>query len=397
MKEKIINCVFIIISIVIAITVSELFCLVFNIPPKFKRQHKLFCKYDPVLGWSHKPNTTASYRNPEYKVKEFFNSKGLRGPEYSYEKSTGEFRILILGDSFAEGYTVDFENIFSEILKKGLNNRKVNCTVINAGTGGYSTDQEFLFFKTEGKKYKPDLTVLMFYENDVWYNNQIKYWRGYKPLFKVVGKSLVLTNSPVPKPDSDEPRISLNLGSIVGWVGYHSRICNLIGNFIKNNRWLLKTSMQLHLAKEQAYVPKEIGISKKDCDPAFRDAWNVTEAIIEELTRETSSVDSKFLVFHVPSKLMIYEGDRHVFKEQYGVCGQEWDPTQFGRRLRNICKKHNIDFVDPTQIFKAEADKLNVSGKRLYFIKDEHWNILGHNFAGNFLDNFIYENYLKIE
>lgn len=141
--------------------------------------HTIFCEHDSLLGWREIPNKSGLHATSEYEVIERFNSKGIRGPEYSYERSEEEYRILILGDSFAEGYVVEFNGLFSEVLKKKLNKYKgphySYHEVINTGTGGYSTDQELLFFQIEGKKYNPDLTILMFYDNDIWYNTQRKH------------------------------------------------------------------------------------------------------------------------------------------------------------------------------------------------------------------------------
>ena len=133
-------------------------------------EHKLFCEYDPLLGWRKIPNMTGIHVGPEdeYRIRESMNSKGIRGPEYPYNKADKEYRIFVLGDSYAEGYTVEFDELFSEVLKRNLNKRHTRpIEVINTGTGGYSTDQELLLFKNEGVKYQPDLTVLLFCGNDV--------------------------------------------------------------------------------------------------------------------------------------------------------------------------------------------------------------------------------------
>lgn len=166
-----------------------------------KRQHnRLFVEYDSLLGWRKIPGKKGKFVTEEYEIVESFNSKGIRGPEYSYEKEGGEYRILVLGDSFAEGYSVEFDDLFSEVLKNRLNeNADFYYQVINTGTGGYSTDQELLFFQHEGKKYHPDLTVLLFCINDVLVNTRDTYWRGNKPLFKLEEETLRLTNVPVPR------------------------------------------------------------------------------------------------------------------------------------------------------------------------------------------------------
>jgi len=186
-------------------------------------QRAFAMRYDPVLGWSKSPYLTGVYAPGEKQV-EVLNSRGLRGREYPYEKPANEYRILVLGDSFAEGRLVGFHDTTFEVLERRLREAGggPRYEVISAGTGGYSTDQAYLWFDEEGRRYSPDLVVLMFYENDVWYNAQPVSSRGNKPMFELRGDQLVLTRVPVPPPgarDADAPRETPSLaGRLVGWL-----------------------------------------------------------------------------------------------------------------------------------------------------------------------------------
>ncbi len=365
-------------------------------------QHKLFCEYDQLLGWRHKPNSTNFITTEEYSVKESFNSKGIRGPEYPYEKSEDEFRILILGDSFAEGYTVEFEELFSEVLKNELINKGIYCEVINSGTGGYSTDQELLFFENEGKKYKPDLTVVMFCYNDTWCNGQPDKTRGYKPLFKLEDNNLVLTNFPVPKPDICKDKTQQNqktkpfFRDLIKWLIDHSRLCNLIKDRVKNVGWLYRASMKLY-SGDNVLIPDAFRVWERKYNPEIRDAWNITEAIIIRLQEEASLINSKLLIFYIPNRASTYREEWEATKKRYAISDKEWNVDQVGLELENICKRNNINFINPTEEFKTEANKLKAKEVRLYFVKDGHWNRAGHNLAGKLLADFIYLHYLGNE
>ena len=210
-------------------------------------QHKVCCEHDPQLGWRHVANRTVTFERSEYSITERFNSRGVRGPEYSLEKEPDEYRIVVLGDSFAEGYTVEFEELFSEVLKRHLNEqggRRVE--VINLGVAGYSTDQELLLYQTEGIHYRSDLTILMFHDNDVWYNAQKRYFpwrRGYKPLFRLKEDELQLTNVPVPvlaEEVSFQTQIQTTLA-------HHSYLYRWIRNRVKNNSTLFSLAISLGL------------------------------------------------------------------------------------------------------------------------------------------------------
>ena len=65
-----------------------------------------YSEFDPRLGWRKKPGAHATYRRREYTVDVDINGQGLRDPERPYAAAPGTFRMLALGDSFVEGYTV---------------------------------------------------------------------------------------------------------------------------------------------------------------------------------------------------------------------------------------------------------------------------------------------------
>ncbi len=118
---------------------------------------------DDLLGWKLVPRAKHLYRKEEQAYLIAINSKGLRDTEHSYDKPTGVFRIVVVGDSFVFGSGgVETSERFTDILEKSTK----NIEVINMGVPAYGSDQEYLYLKTEGLKYRPDLIILCAFEND---------------------------------------------------------------------------------------------------------------------------------------------------------------------------------------------------------------------------------------
>ena len=251
-KQVSINLAVLLIALLFSVVLAEMLVRAFFSgldPNKLTGQDKNYYEYDPMLGWEKIPNldtrrVTAGYPPVTYRT----NSRGIRDDECSYEKPDNEYRILFLGDSFTDGYMVEFQEMFSEVMENILNKKGSDKKVksINTGTIGWSTDQELLFFQKEGKKYNPDITVLMFYENDLAYVNQPKDWSmNYKPMFKVEEGELVLTNVPVPEPDMfliHDPLRAAEKNAIRrlrGWLNGNSYLYKLIKERI--NKWKRST------------------------------------------------------------------------------------------------------------------------------------------------------------
>lgn len=328
------------------------------------------------------------------------NSKGIRGPEYSYKKADDEYRILILGDSFAEGYSVEFNQLFSEVLKTKLNNDSrsdVYFEIINAGTGGYSTDQELLFFQTEGKKYNPDLTILMYFASDIWWNNQGWYSRGFKPLFELTdNNTLKLTRVPVPKPDS-RPTFLIFTGEgfidiIRTWLHNNSYLYRFVRERVEFTPYLHILGIRLGLLRGD--IPGDFLIYEKQPNDDVDKAWKITEALIVKIKEEAVSIDSEFLVFFIPARESVYPEVWNTLKKQYDISDDSWDMKQVQNDLEDICKISSLDCITPLELFRTKATELQTNNQLLYFPEDHHWNVNGHKFTAELLAKYINDTYL---
>ena len=344
---------------------------------------KLFTEFDPLLGWRKIPNFRGTHVQDEYTIVERFNSKGLRGPEYPYKKPAGEYRILVLGDSFAEGYTVEFDDLCSELLKKKLNAElKKRVQVINAGTGGYSTDQELLFFRTEGVKYEPDLVIVLYCENDAPMNVKSVYFtmgRGQKPLFALVDGKLSLKSTPqktwdrtkeaekdLAKKEHDYKK-SFDLLKPETWYLY--RLCKYVLTHRSEN---VTAGGPIEQVLESA--PEDNTVS----DARYRgrqDEWIMTEALMAQIKKEAADAGAKFLLYSIPRKEDVYSAKA--------------PDSAIEHNLRAMSQLHGMMFIPTIATFRKHAAIVESSQKRLYWKKDSHWTAEGHRLTAEILAQHI--------
>jgi lysophospholipase L1-like esterase len=96
------------------------------------------------------------------------NSMGFRDDREVPVNKRGEFRILSLGDSMAEGLGVSAEDTYASQLERLLGPRYGPIRVINAGVDCYSTWQEVDLLEEKGMKVQPDVVMLAFFWNDLY-------------------------------------------------------------------------------------------------------------------------------------------------------------------------------------------------------------------------------------
>lgn len=104
------------------------------------------------------------------------NNLGLRDDhDITYEKPKDKKRILIIGDSFTYGWGVETTEAYPHALEHILEKLNPNYEVIKAGFPAFNTDDEYVWLKDEGIKFKPDIIIYQFYGgNDLYVSRN--YW-----------------------------------------------------------------------------------------------------------------------------------------------------------------------------------------------------------------------------
>src|SRR5262249_46076707 len=105
---------------------------------------------DPLIGHEHRPHAQAFLMGVDVET----NSEGHRDRELPIERQPGVGRVVMLGDSFIEGWGVPFEDTISKRLEKLFDKAGEKVEVMNTGVGNYNTVMEVEAFLTRDAKFK---------------------------------------------------------------------------------------------------------------------------------------------------------------------------------------------------------------------------------------------------
>ena len=334
-------------------------------------------EYDPLLGWRKKGNATATYRRREYTVDVRINSHGLRDPERSPEPSPQIFRVLALGDSFVEGYTVDLPQTVTQRLEARLKESGCPAEVINGATAAYSTDQEYLFYRSNGARYRPSLVLVFFYWNDVVYSDRQDYFGTPKPAFEMGGGDLRLHRYPVKEKPKEiaSARPDEAQDTNQGWA-----LLEMLGERL----WVGAPSVHDALARLGLWNPIPKGTPRlemlvydqRDLAP-IEDAWEKVGAIVKALRKDVEDHGSKLALVYIPGRMEIQESSWEVTRQLYRLKEGAWNLNKVRNKITSLGAGLNIPVIDLTSALQAAE----VPFKPTYFTFDGHWNARGHDVA----------------
>jgi lysophospholipase L1-like esterase len=281
------------------------------------------------------------------------NSLGLRNREISPKKPDTS-RILFIGDSLVWSGETSSGDLYTKVLEQRLNAHsanKVHFEVINAGIPGYTTYQELQFLKIYGLDMEPDLVVLGFVFNDVYY----KYL--HKPTKeKVLGR---------------EPAAHLHHFNTDSFPGLLFARSHLTHQLVGMGEILWKRIVG------RAVFPFEW---RGDFYLAWRDySWNHVRRLLGEMHSllQDSGVSLVVLVFPMGDQVN-YE--YRELDEAYVLYPQ--------RKIREICEDHGIPMLDLTDMIYREG---GVTLFRDYL----HLNEKGNDIVANELEKYMV-NLLKL-
>lgn len=159
------NLLITLLSVLFTLIVLEAAIRIFATPRVPLDQH--LYRYNAKVGYLLNPHYDDVGTSSKVHVK--INSIGLRDKDYSVAKPASTYRILAVGDSNTFGYGVNAEDTYPSKLEKLLNEQSSPCRfeVLNCGSCGYNTYQEYAFIKEVALELQPDAVILQICYNDV--------------------------------------------------------------------------------------------------------------------------------------------------------------------------------------------------------------------------------------
>jgi hypothetical protein len=346
-------------------------------------------QWDPVLGWRNRPHASVRYNRREFSTEVTMNSLGFRDVEHPTVKAAGFGRILALGDSFIEGFSVDLDDSLTRRAEALSVARGCRLDVVNAGVHAYSTDQEALWFEREAEPLHSDVVLLFVYYNDILNNVRENYWGSPKPVTRVIDDRIVPINLPLPPPNTvGEARIEFTPPPPIEGSALKSMVSGRMKMGAPRLYNLLAGAGFWPRFRPEA-IPAELRAYKlRGQLEEFGEAWERTRALVGALGRSIRARHAEPVLIHVPARFEISERDWRLTTIRYGLDPPVWDRTLVRERLEKMAAAEGWAFLDLTPALQAAV---GVFGGEPYFQFDGHWNSLGHGVAARAVVDFLAE------
>lgn len=299
----------------------------------------------PIYGHFHILGSRGTNCSLEFTVAVNINERGLRADDsLGYAKPPGIQRVLVIGDSFTEGFGVEAEDAYAAQLEALLNADGTSVQVINGGVAGYGTAHALRFLMHEGLQYQPDLVIYGFYPNDVSDS-------AGSNLFSLTADGAL---NPLPISISDDYQISSFLNNNF----YTYRALNRALKFLGRQSGLIERPRELSWPIYRAALEED-----------EIQAWALTAALLQEMQRVVSAAGARLLVVGLP--------------EIFQVLDTRWEEVTAGsaeplrRDAPGIALAERIppgvDYLDLLPVFQSYTDR-----SALYYPLDTHFTPDGH-------------------
>jgi len=306
-------------------------------------------QFDPELGWVKTPNVSVHRHTSEFDVHFEINALGLRDdPMTSPAKPAGTLRVLMLGDSFVQGFTVERRDLFVDVLERWWQAEGRAVDVINAGTEGYSTDQEALWLAGRGRAFQPDVVLLFPYENDLYWNGATSYDRYQKPRINPDGRPEARV---LPDPGEKSAWQRTALGSLIEKLG------------TARKTWTPEGGHALDMESAAFFhTPPEF----------MKEALLRTRGALLHVQETCRALNARLVVVPIPHKASIQPSAQAALAKYIGVDTARWSADQPTETFLGLCQELSIETLDVRKALQGE----------LYFQRDWHFNPEGnHEFA----------------
>lgn len=286
------------------------------------------------------------------------NAIGMRDSEHRLEKSSGTFRILVLGDSFIEAIQIPLEDTFPRLLERRLNSvSRTPIEVISAGVSGWGTDDELTYLRRYGLRLQPDLVlVAMTLHNDVSDNLEME-WHDF----------------------ADGSLRERPMQLLSGWKYFWLRT----KIFFASRSHLYQAALRARRARAIDTGAKALdghvaGLIAAALPASIERGWLMTEALLRELARTTDENGVRLAVFLIPLGIQVEPERLESFLDEHALDREPVVVDAPQQRVTSWGARQGAPVIDLLPVF---ADTHAREGRMLYLERDGHWSSAGHHLA----------------
>ena len=303
---------------------------------------------DPVLKRNaennliYQGNQSSRFISFEWDVQIDINSFGFRDDEGIYEN--GKKKILILGDSFTEGFGVSHENTFSKKLEKRLIKENFNYSVLNAGITGNNLVDYVEIYNTYFKNFSDIKVVLiaLFVGNDLKDNNTLRKVTNLK-----------------------KEKLFFRLKY---FAAKNSTFYNILNRSVKSNFKIRKVLTKIGIIKEKESILSNYDSKNKK----FLKKINYSAHLINKF--KDNNKKKRILVALIPSKEQIDDNYWKFLKQIKNNNLPKLNRNLPTTLMQEKLNRYGVKFINFETIFNNSI-KLN---HPIYFKYDAHTNENGH-------------------
>lgn len=301
---------------------------------------------NPFFGVWHEPHSTYTHVSPEWRLTYHANAWGMRDRERSKERpgppSLARRRVVVLGDSFVEGWGVASEDRLSDRLEQAT-----GLEHLNFGTSGSFGPTQYLMLYTHlAREFEHDAVILVLLPDNDFLDDDYDYGRimhqgRYRPFFVGKKPDYRLVYSPAQTPSLPSRLLEQGLLQLT-----------YTGNLIKQFK-----SVARH---ERSAVPADYA-GYFDFSPA---QWDRLEHVLREFRRAAPALP--ILVLTVPCDTDFRRAEKAGAPPLPG-------------KLAALCHSLNMQYLD---LFESLRDAPG-GWPTCYLKTDRHWNATGNRVAAD--------------
>ena len=313
----------------------------------------------------------------DYRINEF----GQRGPSFELRKQPGTVRVMMLGDSFAEGWQVAEEQSVGYLLRQHLGSESTDDTkyeLINAAVASYSPMLEDLYLRHEGFAFDPDLIVVFWDLADL----QDDWGRALFATRDAAGRVVAVGPEPL-SPPSQAPGPAQRLRTF--WYG--GPVAGVFGRFfairppqpdkppVYDDAFLAE---RFHGDLEAFRYPGPLRMINTfhGIGDALEPAWKVTESSLASLFATCREIDVPVVVVLYPYGHLVGAHEWTAGRKPFGIGEGTVGSDTSLKRVESICAAHGVPVINTLAAMRAASDPNRPN--TLFYADDPHWTPEGN-------------------